>query len=376
MKNTDFLDVLGIPDHADTRAIKRAYAALLKRIDPAADPDGFARLREAYEQAMSWAAEQAAVGAAAAETLIAAERETEETTLRSAVAEASPTDDLTHTLRLADAFAASAQRTPAAELPALLSRTVSSLRLGYIDAPGRFEERMIDLLIEGNVGQRLTLFAALTDTFHWAELGHLAPLASRGAWIERVTAQELAWRQVPTRARQAIVELLRQAEVATALPPTLIREWPRVATALADYPDYLGLHLGKRKQTLWRERFAAQDDQPVPQAPGEFRRRERHLSAPVGGLSTVAVLLIVGSRLIANGTVPLPSFFFQEGPAVSAATVDRERLARCTSLYAEMDRPKALDNVGDERAERMRDEAERCLRLGYWHRPGKPTPPP
>jgi hypothetical protein len=56
---------------------------------------------------------------------------------------------------------------------------------------------------------------------------------------------------------------------------------------------------------------------------------------------------------------------------VDAATIDHERLARCTALYVDMDRPGALDHVGDERAERMRAEGERCLRLGYWHRPGK-----
>jgi len=47
--------VLGISHEADARTIKRHYAALLKRYRPDEDPEGFQRLREAYEQALNWA---------------------------------------------------------------------------------------------------------------------------------------------------------------------------------------------------------------------------------------------------------------------------------------------------------------------------------
>lgn len=47
--------VLGLPEDADKRSIKRQYAGLLKQYRPDQDPEGFQRLREAYEQALEWA---------------------------------------------------------------------------------------------------------------------------------------------------------------------------------------------------------------------------------------------------------------------------------------------------------------------------------
>ncbi|MHC8396884.1 J domain-containing protein [Pseudomonas sp. LB3P93] len=59
----DCWSVLELPEDADARTIKRSYARLLKTFRPDEDPEGFQRLREAYEQALDvaqWRAEYAA----------------------------------------------------------------------------------------------------------------------------------------------------------------------------------------------------------------------------------------------------------------------------------------------------------------------------
>ncbi len=49
----DCWNVLQLPDDADERSIKRSYARLLKSCRPDDDAQGFQRLREAYEHALS-----------------------------------------------------------------------------------------------------------------------------------------------------------------------------------------------------------------------------------------------------------------------------------------------------------------------------------
>ena len=53
MEHVMIFHILGIPETSDEAAIKSAYLRLLKITNPEDDPDGFKRLREAYEGAIA-----------------------------------------------------------------------------------------------------------------------------------------------------------------------------------------------------------------------------------------------------------------------------------------------------------------------------------
>lgn len=54
MEKSLIFHILGIPEDSDESAVKIAYRNLLKNTNPEDDPDGFKRLREAYEGAIAW----------------------------------------------------------------------------------------------------------------------------------------------------------------------------------------------------------------------------------------------------------------------------------------------------------------------------------
>lgn len=52
-------EILGIEPTTDLECIRQAYLALLPSFHPESDPQGFKRLRQAYEEAQHWAASPA-----------------------------------------------------------------------------------------------------------------------------------------------------------------------------------------------------------------------------------------------------------------------------------------------------------------------------
>ena len=50
----DFFNTLGIEATKEEKKIKKAYRARLHAVNPEDDPDGFKRLREAYEEALKY----------------------------------------------------------------------------------------------------------------------------------------------------------------------------------------------------------------------------------------------------------------------------------------------------------------------------------
>ena len=57
MENELIFQILGISETTDEEAIRAAYREVLKRTNPEDDPEGFKRLRQAYEEALRLASQ-------------------------------------------------------------------------------------------------------------------------------------------------------------------------------------------------------------------------------------------------------------------------------------------------------------------------------
>jgi hypothetical protein len=322
-----FLELLELPPHADERAVRRAYAIRVKLIDPALDPAGFARLREAYEAARAWAADEdqeAATPVATSATRATAARvapttalppasvpepvaappprsvvelddvTAEDVPLRPAAAAISPREQAT---RLMARFAARIADGTGKDIRLELEACTTELRLQYIDAPGIFEEVLIDHLARALIGKRAAVFGLATGHFHWQEIGHVAALGPRGAWIEAVESQRMAWSAVAPLVRTGLLTMIEGAEVAgTPLPNRIVTQWYQVREAFGRYPAYLSLYISPARRNEWMSRYEALPaaERQGIETPVRTRSwRSRIRDVPAGGWTAIVLALIV-----------------------------------------------------------------------------------
>ena len=280
-----FLELLQLPPHADERAVRRAYAMRLKSIDPATDPAAFAHLREAYEAARAWAADED--HEVLAELPSSGPREEPLPAFEPPVAEAAPVqaelptvDPVEQAASLVDRFAERIARGSRGDVRGELELCTAELRLQYIDAPGIFEEVLIDRLARGLLEKRAVVFTHASEHFHWQEIGHLASLGPKGAWIDAVESQRMIWisqAKVPGRANR--FSLIEQADAARGgLPMEIVRRWFDVRDDFQRFPAYLGLYLTVQRQHEWAASYDALPA-PVKQAI-EARARKRWWRLP------------------------------------------------------------------------------------------------
>lgn len=285
------LDVLGLPAHADEIAVRRAYAAAIRKIDPATDPDAFQHLRRAYEAARTWCEQMDTAAATSGEAsaggpAVAASGAVDKEDKPSL--EESPARPVDYTVTLAWRFAADVGAHRAEGIQRMLDDILVELRTQYIDAPGQFEEHLIDLVGLQRIAHRAEVFAAAEMRFHWDEVGHLAALGQRGQWVDVVMSQREAWLTLAVDRRRAWLDLFAQAE--TRLDNALLRHWPEVAKLNERFPAWLGLHLSGETLQAWRAGF----DTQAAVAPRRGLRRLRWHAAAI-----LVVTGIVGTASIA-----------------------------------------------------------------------------
>lgn len=339
---------LGIAPARDVKTIKRAYAVALKAIDQASEREAFERLRQAYEQALAWAAraeetddedeerdeeieqdhegdhgdhdDQGAPGtpdnAEPSAPHADPRRMNAPPPLASppgppTVVTTSP-DEARKALRhwtdqLRDA--------PPASVMAVLEAALADPRLLHLDSHAQLEASIADLLHTDPTG-RAVLFDTAAARFHWTDR-NARPFASNDAvhWISRVINQGLQWQAQ----KPSALDLQRKAlNTVTHVASPDAEQTRRFAEVLADmagdFPDWFALHLGTQGHAhlkAWQAvqarlapRWARQDERKERY----FGTRKKTVSTLIGGffvlLLVTAVLSGVMNRMVGNHAAP------------------------------------------------------------------------
>lgn len=341
-----FLELLSLPPHADERAVRRAYATRVKLIDPATDPAAFARLREAYEAARAWAADEdhGVDHDTAAEPLPALTEPAPSVDTPSADPTAPPYAAINpqeQAVRLVDRMTARIASSEATDIRGELDACTAELRLQYIDAPGIFEDVFIDRLARGLFEKRPYVFTLAMAHFHWQEIGHLAALGPKGMWIEAVESQRMAWNSLPPLLRANRLSLIETADAAKDnLSTAIVRRWFEVRDDFQRFPAYLGLYLALPRQYAWATAYNAlpATERQALEAPAKtprWRWPNRESIRRAWGFFFIAFVGGLIYLLESAATIPRPT----PPPApISAAT----RNAETSDLEVTLSEPSGL----------------------------------
>ena len=339
-----FMECLGLPAHADDRAVRRAYASRLKQIDPAQDPAAFAQLREAYDTARAWIADdpQGAVAPPLdANTTPPAAAHDDPAPF---IVQDEPADQrmpplanpVEQAAALVDRFATrvASGSEPRAELEAC----TAELRLQYIDAPGMFEELLVDRLAQGPLSARPEVFAAAWDHFHWQEIGHLASMGGRGGWIDAVETQRSGWTSVAEPQRDSVLATIRSADAAgSPLPIDIVRNWTDVREAFQHFGTYLALFIAPATLNEWVSRYQELPpaswqitDRARPEPPSRMSRFRSRLNSRWSYVALVAICVLCRIVMELLGVDPSARPSSTETPVATAPAADASAVTSLT----------------------------------------------
>lgn len=275
MSTPYFLRALDLGDDADERAVRRAYAQRLKRIDPGTDPEAFQALRGHYENALRWVQgqrERAHDEVDDAPPVEAVHRESPE----AAPQDAPPVEldeDARMRARGEEVFAGFAQRmaqgfTDEGSAKHALEAALHDDRLINLEARTFFEWRVASLLMQGWKPGHELLFGPAAAVFTWEQdRRRLALFGSLGAALDAAITEKLIFfRQPPAQfeMQRRLIRRLRDA----AQPPssTLRNDMPLLQMLVQRYPHWLRLVTSRANIEQWYQWHDALPAGPAPAA--------------------------------------------------------------------------------------------------------------
>jgi protein TonB len=255
---------LGIAPTSDVRAIKRAYAAVLKTIDLAVDPDRFARLRADYEMALQQAphireAPASTPPAVASDTPAASPASPEIIPAPAGwhLGDTSPRRRLKNAPRLLadiDNRTGWAAATPVARMPPVLSpprgRIPPVPRYGEDDDG---ESEAIAALLDDRVPDRPRLLDAGLRRYGWDMVGtDLRGFGAYQGWLTHLLEERARWQAIAPRQRKKPEAML--ARIAAAPPSGSVGDmyrWSLFAETVKSFPLWTAFVAGSYRLDEW-----------------------------------------------------------------------------------------------------------------------------
>jgi len=339
-----FLQQLELDTTADERAIRRAYAQKLKKIDQEANPAGFQALRAAYDAALMWARQP---GRSAPEQDLAAEDQANavaspapapsfappnvavpklraEPTAPPPVAPApvpapAPQDEAVAQanatfVSFMDGFKAAAANPKT--MPdyhtwqAALEKRMAGDALISMTARELFEYRFAALLTQGWKPGHEALLVAATNVFRWNEdRRHLQNFGNVGFVLDRALQERALFDRLPPKDRaqqRALIQRLRNPSEPSRRE--LQDSFVLLENTLRNFPTWLGIITDVSQLPRWRELYAAlppgKRGKQAPQRQSSGPSSSKQSSFSWWWVWLVLIVLINGARLLGNGPVP------------------------------------------------------------------------
>ncbi len=249
-----FLSRLGLDIDADARAIRRAYARLVKQVDQEREVAAFQDLRDAYEVALRWAEYQAAQAAGVVEQAA-----------HSAPAPAPPAREESPEQLSAQVFAAFDAASAAlgkGRMADDVGLWADELRLRLadgqllnIEARTMFEARIAHLLACGWKAGHETLFLAACQVFEWKDdRRRVRRLGGAGAGVDQAIDEHLQFDMLTPKLRETQLSIMRHLRSGKAPDAEqLMRDMYSMERLVEEFPALMAITVGGDNVARWRE---------------------------------------------------------------------------------------------------------------------------